>query len=878
MVLTRFFSFSCSCSRSCLESVHSYQLQTNNTSMGRVEALAIAHSFVSEIDDIMRIKPVLSTQRNTGGAAATKKSNSSSSSSSSSAASKRKRDNSNDATSLTSARSNHPSVINLDILATQHRTPPELLLCLTSRALSRFVQLQPVDQLYRLFCHQEDQFEEEITQFHDLYGTRETCAMCLIICCAPIAARGARLMTNNMGVGDQGGIDGPSVGLLNDSDISVDGEPQAKTRAEISFMALGQVLDNQGSTRTQRGGGGGGGVGGGRRNAQGVSIADEQTYSGRYHGMRQFLARILRPLWKWSVTVSELKTDGSPERFGSLGVVDRVSNKIQKISQTSTGFDQTKGWQQLRFSRHKLETLHKPLESFRRLLERNATRLGCEQLPSHSNSNNNNNGSPVRAARMNGGGGRNLNASARRDIAERQESHRVAELYRLVIRASQALTVLRILASNGNHFPRIVQQCSNSVQINLKNMTFEELVTTSSGATTLKILISKLMSEMSNRGTNMRRMCIDLKRQCPMFFSEGDTLRMTGRDLIRRAIRAGSERVRERRDLLVEALRELVKSCESLQRRNPDKHLVESVCDVCKEFCQSQLSFYDGVVSLALSCAYHLAHGKTQHLPVMFGIGSTDGGGNGGGNKVDERTLRLQLRQKCYTCILDMFKGLIFHETENVNEFSVSELPPEQSMNALRSRHQGIVQHLLERCQAFQDLMFHDMLYTWLYDKNQKYLYERIETPQFVEQWLTRKGGELPYDYFPSLVHFYVNQNRLMEAGNVCAVLAKEQVIDNNYPLLEERIKYLTEAIYYVKAAQQNRLLSGHLSLSNMVDYVSGEGLSSLQRDYLVAVEQKHLLEKLEKTQGNDRAIWDSNNDRVTTLQQLMKNLIPEDP
>jgi hypothetical protein len=37
-------------------------------------------------------------------------------------------------------------------------------------------------------------------------------------------------------------------------------------------------------------------------------------------------------------------------------------------------------------------------------------------------------------------------------------------------------------------------------------------------------------------------------------------------------------------------------------------------------------------------------------------------------------------------------------------------------------------------------------------------------------------------------------------------------------------------------------------------------------------------LEKLEKTQGNDRAIWDSNNDRVTTLQQLMKNLIPEDP
>lgn len=107
-------------------------------------------------------------------------------------------------------------------------------------------------------------------------------------------------------------------------------------------------------------------------------------------------------------------------------------------------------------------------------------------------------------------------------------------------------------------------------------------------------------------------------------------------------------------------------------------------------------------------------------------------------------------------------------------------------MNTLRSRHQGIVQHVLERCQSFQDVMFHDMLYTWLYNNKQKHLYERIESSQFVEQWLNRKGSDTPYEYFPSLIHFYVNQNRLMEAGNVCAVLAKEQIIDNNYPALGE--------------------------------------------------------------------------------------------
>ena len=83
-----------------------------------------------------------------------------------------------------------------------------------------------------------------------------------------------------------------------------------------------------------------------------------------------------------------------------------------------------------------------------------------------------------------------MNDSRRRDNAENHESQIVAELYHLVIRASQALTVLRILAGNGNHFPRIVQQCELGVQNNLRAMTFEELVTTQNGAITLKVLVS----------------------------------------------------------------------------------------------------------------------------------------------------------------------------------------------------------------------------------------------------------------------------------------------------------------------------------------------------------------------------------------------------
>ena len=97
--------------------------------------------------------------------------------------------------------------------------------------------------------------------------------------------------------------------------------------------------------------------------------------------------------------------------------------------------------------------------------------------------------------------------------------------------------------------------------------------------------------------------------------------------------------------------------------------LVDSVCEVCEEFCKDQLSFYDGVVSLSLSCAYHLAQGETQRMPVMdYTSSASSSAGSSSSSSVDERQLRLQLRRKCYNCILKMLNGLIFSEIENSND------------------------------------------------------------------------------------------------------------------------------------------------------------------------------------------------------------------
>ena len=291
------------------ESVHSYQLvqqgrdADQSISIGRVEALAIAKSFVSEIDDIMRIRPIANQSVSNNQQRDTTKTETGSSKRKATSSTTTSSSSSSSSSSLTPLRSSHPNVINLDILATQHREPPKLFLCLTTRSLVKYILYQPVDQLYRLLCNQEDIYEEQMDQFIRLYGPRETSAMCLIIICAPIAARGARLMSSTLNVDvddnddDQDQTGGSS---LNSN------ETQAKRRAEETFLKMNDLKkSSNGNTQignrnvNQRALGNGGRGSPVRGRGQGVRMAVQKKFSGRYYGMRLFFSRIVRPLWKW---------------------------------------------------------------------------------------------------------------------------------------------------------------------------------------------------------------------------------------------------------------------------------------------------------------------------------------------------------------------------------------------------------------------------------------------------------------------------------------------------------------------------------------------------------------------------------------------------
>ena len=845
---------------------------------------------------------------------------------------KRKHAEMSDKSHTASSRSSYPPVLNLDILATQHRAPPDVYLCLTTRKLCRFVHLQPVDQLYTLLCRTSDVSGEQVNQFKTLYGPQEFAAMCLVIICCPTANRGARLMTVSN----------------NPSRDSITNSSEATIRAEEHYMETLEegLLEGSGSTMRSQAGmySSGAYLQGGYSQGQqpigspsngGVRFQSMgKVFTGRYLGLRQFLSRMLRPLWKWTVTVSMLRTDAGPERFGMRGVVDSLNNSMVKVGSSGTGGS---NWQELRFSVKKLETLRRPLERLRRLLEKNAgpRGLACEQLPPPSSSAMKGmsgvdkwDGSPQYGASTD-------LVPAPQGSAEQArhqklvERHAVAQIYHLVIRSTQALTALITLAKKGTHFPRIVAQLRRPDQDKLASLTFEDLVTHQNGADLLRKLVSKLMEDLSTRGTNMRRQCIELKRACGMFFSEGDTLRMTGRDLIRRARRAGSERQRERRDLLIEALRELVKSCEALALKNPDEFFVnETICEVCQEFCSDDLGFYDGVISLALSCAYHLAKGNTQFhdfdefdgnvflgddrgqaISTLKGspsrslaspAGSMMGGNAGQRSRglLHEKELRFRLRMTCYNCVTKMFHGLIF----GINNASAAVIGgakmPSGMVREFTNREERVVRDLLVRCQDYQDVLFHDTLYSWLSNPlpndpkvTKKDLYEQLDST-YVEEWLLRKGansgdhassGSMDDEhnpYYLSLIVMYTHQNRLLEAANIWAVMAKreEQIMANN-PTIDRRIECFRKTIALAKSATQ---ASGSAPVLGRVmqvpnEYVNGDCLRGLENHLAVAQEQKAVLEAINANpESNEVEGVNADKDKLRLTLQTADKLYKE--
>ena len=174
--------------------------------------------------------------------------------------------------------------------------------------------------------------------------------------------------------------------------------------------------------------------------------------------------------------------------------------------------------------------LFRPIERLRHFMEKHSTNV------------NNRNGYSLDCMELTSYATSNVEAGGAATIYERRTIESRAELYHLIIRSSQALEALRILAAPQHNFPRLVssgirrserQQATDAGNVEsqdkqssvpllsaelLEDLTFKNLIITERGGKIVTALLFELMSSLSFDTSNVQELCHDLQLRLHVLF------------------------------------------------------------------------------------------------------------------------------------------------------------------------------------------------------------------------------------------------------------------------------------------------------------------------------------------------------------------------
>ncbi len=723
------------------------------------------------------------------------------------------------------SRSGDPAFSNLNILVTQWVTPAREVLMLTPSGVKRSILLQPVDQLARILENTAsiEEGSSNWKQFLYLYGPAEFCAMCLTIMCCP--------------------KDRAAQGSL-------------KPCSESLYVRASQLVLKQREPIPQPG------------------IAGAGGRSGRHEGILLFMSRVLRPIWEWSVMVSSYGS-GPPRRLGVRGVMDAASETLRDLGRDEADLR----YFSLRFDSSEYDVIGMPLDNLLAFVQEHAgpRELNCEQLPDEE--------TMLQASQLL----QDVGGMGKRSSVVQQESHSMSSLYNLITRCVQALSALRELSNSGRiNFPAIVFSATKENEGLLQDMrriTFEELVTTVKGARILNALLSARMSLRAKGGEKMVVMAEELTRVCPMFFGPDDCLRLVGTDNLWRASNAPPKSL-ERRDFLNRALRKFARACRLMALDTIDRGFVHEIGRICRQFFD--LGYYDGILTIALTCAHHLARGKTHVLPqeILETIEERNGGigpqyspsirGRLHSSPTvlrrrSDESARINLRIDCYNFVIEAIDRLLFpaagleRKGQQGADFAATAQEEEEQVGARKES----IASMLETAGKYQDRLFHRTLYTWLHDQGRPDLYEDLDS-SYVEEFLF-DNREDP-SYLQSLTRYLLKRSRYVDAANICAMRAKmDAALLQDNPDLDQRILFFTEAINTAQAAPPEQLEGPRMSQYSE-DFVSGNGLESLEKDLVMAREQRKILSILSKFSEHELRL--GADERAKAILKLRKQLL----
>ncbi|KAI9979425.1 hypothetical protein PInf_029837 [Phytophthora infestans] len=330
----------------------------------------------------------------------------------------------------------------------------------------------------------------------------------------------------------------------------------------------------------------------------------------------------------------------------------------------------------------------------------------------------------------------------KRETRFKAEQRSLYYLYQLVLRSIEAISLLRI-----------AQEYKVSLEEPLARLSFSDLVTTTDGALAAKTMTKALMR---GRNENNQFLIKQLREQCPTFFSVSDLWHYQGYRSLSNAKLSGSPVARISGSVL-----ELVPHVDT-----------EDCLDVLQGICEDYtlLNYYEGVVKLSLACAKHFHDAAASDLS---GVKQT-------------------WKRRCFGCILLALHKLLGGETASASPQAVEEMVTldDETKNKC-------VEELFHFALASEDDSFHNLLYTWLYERGHSHLLTSIRSP-YIEVFLKEKDQDL-------LVKLYMDQHKYLVAAKVWWARAHEDSMDDEYAsssaLVVASNPDITKRQYYVSKA-----------------------------------------------------------------------------
>ncbi|CAH0491671.1 unnamed protein product [Peronospora farinosa] len=587
-------------------------------------------------------------------------------------------------------------------MALMYSQPSRHFLCLTNAGIQVFKKIRPLDQLHRiLLLSRSHELKAAVVPFVRCFGEIQVICMLIALAC---------------------GV--PTDPLVSETSTAASliaprrGGMKTMKSDEYIYMAAVQCIfeiaqgppDNvpiePAGTSTANGSSGSAG-------STRIVLTTEFGMSYQHDGLVAFACRVLRPLWTTKTVGQRVVTRVSANTVNGVKSSDKEPGYV-------TSFGNTHSPEKLDEIREILFQLRQLMEtagpfavsiSAGAALENNPTLDGFLGESTEAGLS--------RVAELVMRHQQSLNEDQlKRETRFKAEQRSLYYLYQLVLRSIEAISLLRA-----------AQEYKVSLEEPLASLSFSDFVTTTDG-----FLAAKTMTKALMRGhdENNQLLIKQLREQCPTFFSVSDLWHYQGYRSLSNAKLSGSPAARN--NLLQESLDQFLNSCHMWD--------TEDCLDVLQCICEDYmlLNFYEGVVKLSLACAKHFHDAAASDLS---GVKHT-------------------WKRRCFGCILLALHRLLGGE-KNASAHAVANGASPQGVEEMVTldddTRNKYVEELFHFALASEDESFHNLLYTWLYERGHSHLLTSIRSP-YIEEFLKEKDQDL-------LVKLYMDQQKYLMAAKV---------------------------------------------------------------------------------------------------------------